>query len=89
MIKKKCDKAQVSLEFAFCMIAILLLIYGSVMIFRWAGLSMAERRIAHEGVLLTAVSDGYSEHLHQPTPLSQVSLEFYTPRDMNFVFRGW
>jgi len=94
----KLKNAQSTLEFSFSMIAILLLIYGCVMIFRWSGVSLAERRIAHDDVLVTVVPDNYVQDLYSfpwggggptPTPLIQVRPHFYTPESMNFVFRGW
>ena len=36
--------AQSTIEFTFAMIAIMFLIYGMVMVFRWAGMDLAQRR---------------------------------------------
>lgn len=37
-------KAQSTIEFTFAVIAIMFLIYGMVMVFRWAGMDLAQRR---------------------------------------------
>jgi len=39
---------QALMEFSFCMIVVLLMIYGTIMVFRWTGLDLAERRAAHD-----------------------------------------
>ena len=41
-------KAQSTIEFTFAMIAIMFLIYGMVMVFRWAGMDLAQRRWAQD-----------------------------------------
>ena len=41
-------KAQVTIEFAFCMVAILALIYGLAMVLKWIGVSFVERNRAYE-----------------------------------------
>jgi len=46
-------KAQSTIEFTFAMIAIIFLIYGMVMAFRWAGLSLANRRQSQDASLTT------------------------------------
>ena len=50
-ILKRIRNAQVSIEFMFCMIIVFLLIYGVLMIFRWTGLDLLERRRAHDSLL--------------------------------------
>jgi len=49
-------KAQSTIEFTFATIVIMFLIYGMVQIFRWAGMDLANRRVAQDGAL-TAGSD--------------------------------
>ena len=72
------SKAQVILEFTFCMIIILLMIYGVVKVFQWAGRDVAERQIAHENSLIRNVSD----------PRDQIGPVFYMPRRMNAIWDG-
>jgi hypothetical protein len=47
----KNTKAQSTIEFTFAMIAIMFLIYGMVMVFRWAGMDLANRRVAQDSSL--------------------------------------
>ena len=46
-------KAQSTIEFTFAMIAIMFLIYGMVMVFRWAGMDLAQRRFAQDSSITT------------------------------------
>ena len=39
---------QVTIEFTFCMVVVMLMVYGVIMVFRWTGVDLADRRIAHE-----------------------------------------
>ena len=50
-------KAQSTIEFTFAMIAIMFLIYGMVMVFRWAGMDLAQRRYAQDAALTQNVDD--------------------------------
>ena len=52
-------KAQVMLEFAFCMIILFLMMYGIIMVFRWVGLDLGQRRKAHEAVLEAPIDLAY------------------------------
>ena len=60
------------IEFCFAMVVVILLIYGLVMVIRWVGMDLADRRIAHDRVL---ISGG--------TPEEQVRENFYRPRKIN------
>ena len=71
-------KGQAILEFTFAMIILMLLIYGLIMVFRWVGLDLAERRIQHEMVLTD----------NSLSPQEQVNPNFYRPKKMRTVFRG-
>jgi hypothetical protein len=51
-------RGQVSLEFTFCMIIVLIMIYGVMRVFQWTGRDLAERRIAHERILTDSSSQG-------------------------------
>ena len=50
MILCKNTKAQSTIEFTFAMIAIMFLIYGMVMTFRWAGMDLANRRYLQDTI---------------------------------------
>lgn len=52
---------QALIEFAFCMIVILLMIYGTIMVFRWTGLDLAERRAAHDRSLTVLANENYRD----------------------------
>ena len=71
-------KGQAILEFTFAMIILMLLIYGLIMVFRWVGLDLAERRIQHEMVLTD----------NSLSPQDQVNPDFYRPIKMRTVYRG-
>ncbi len=52
MMKNSHDtKAQSTIEFTFAMVAIMFLIYGMVMVFRWAGMDLANRRVAQDNAM--------------------------------------
>ena len=72
------NKGQAILEFTFAMIILMLLIYGLVMVFRWAGLDLAERRIQHDMVLTDP----------KLSPTQQVNPDFYRPIKMHTIYRG-
>jgi len=47
---------QSTIEFAFAMIVVMFLIFGMVMVFRWAGMDLANRRYSQDSSL-TSSSD--------------------------------
>lgn len=49
-------KAQSTIEFTFAVVAIMFLIYGMVIIFRWAGMDLAQRRYLQDTSLTTMVT---------------------------------
>jgi hypothetical protein len=53
-------KAQSTIEFTFAMVVVVFLIYGMVMVFRWAGMDLANRRISQDNSL-TYGSNPYSQ----------------------------
>ncbi len=57
LLSKK--KAQVMIEFAFCMIILFLMMYGTVMVFRWVGLDLGRRQKAHEELLKSDIDLNY------------------------------
>ena len=65
--------AQSTVEFIFAMIAVMFLVYGTVQVFRWAGMDMAQRRWAHEAMFMNA----------QLNTEQQLAPDFYRPARMN------
>ena len=83
---KKIKRAQVMLEFLFCMIIIFLMIYASIYIFRWTGVDLAERRIAHDDKLTIAVQENYINP--EDSPLNQLDPFFYKPAKLDAIWDG-
>ena len=97
-------QAQVMIEFTFCMIVLFLMMYASVMVFRWVGLDLGWRQEAHEELLKSAIDFQYGQCLNEidvngtlvcvdyraveSGPLSQIDPYFYTPESMNAVWTG-
>ncbi len=71
------ERGQATIEFTFAMIITLILVYALFMVFRWAGLDLAERRVSHERLL----SD---ESLR---PEQQLNPDFHKPRKMDAAVR--
>jgi len=71
------------------MIVLFLMIFGTVMIFRWTGLDMADRRIAHDHALIESIKEDYGMGQRKQGPMKQLDTFFYTPRtSMNAIWRG-
>ncbi len=79
-------KSQVLIEFSFCMVVIFLMIYATMMIFRWTGSDLAGRRVAHDDLLTTDVEQRYGTIADGP--LKQIDPYFYRPTKMNAVWDG-
>lgn len=75
---QKSGRGQSTLEFAFSMIAMAVLMYGLILVFRWTGLDLAERRISHDNTLIN-VSKGVG-------PEEQLTPNFHRPREIGAVF---
>ena len=71
-------KGQVILEFTFCMIVILIMIFGIIKVFHWTGSDLVERQRAHTTVLLDSGL----------TPREQIDPFFYAPVKMNAIWDG-
>ena len=53
MAARKNIQAQSTIEFTFAVVAIMFLIYGMVIVFRWAGMDLAQRRFNQDVSLMT------------------------------------
>lgn len=74
-VRPRGAQGQVVIEFTFCLIIVLLMIYGVTKVFFWAGRDLVERRKAHDA-LLTA----------DAAPPQQINPDFYTPVKMNAIW---
>jgi len=70
-------KGQVILEFTFCMIVILIMIYGVIKVFHWTGKDIVKRRIAHDAALIGGGS-----------PRDQIKPYFSAPSKMDAIWDG-
>ena len=77
MGREKYTNGQAIIEFTFCMIVIMIMIYGIIEVLRWTGEDIAERRITHQDVLTDAAL----------TPTQQVEPDFYLPTDLDAIYR--
>ncbi len=80
------SKGQVMLEFTFCMIILFLMMYAIIMVFRWTGLDLGQRRAAHDAQITTAIVQRYGNIADGP--LKQIDPYFYSPTKMNAVWTG-
>ncbi len=73
------NKAQSTIEFTFAMIVVLFLIYGMIMVFRWAGMDLANRRYMQDKSLTGSKN-----------PVEQLTTDAGTTRvlPMAAVYRG-
>ena len=73
------QSGQSMVEFTFAMMATLILIFALLMVFRWAGMDLAERRFAHEDLLTD----------NTLRPEQQLNPDFFKPRKIGAAFRGF
>ena len=77
---------QVMLEFTFCVIVILLMLFSLIMVTRWAGVDLGERRKAHDQILVRgSPADGVTNYM---VPERQLDPYFYDAIKMNAVWDG-
>ncbi|MDE2221704.1 MAG: hypothetical protein KGK03_01395 [Candidatus Omnitrophica bacterium] len=79
------QKAQSTIEFTFAVVVTMFLIYGLVMVFRWAGLDLANRRVMQD-ITLTNSADPYKELSSDDfyfLPMSAVYHGSVTGKDLN------
>jgi len=74
---------QATLEFTFCMVITFFMIYGLIMVFRWVGVDLAERRRAHKNVLFQSIDEDWSDV--KGGPLKQIKPHFYKTSSMDAV----
>ena len=72
------NRAQSIIEFTFTMVAMMLLFFGLVRVFRWAGMDLADRRYQHDA----------SFHNWSLKPEEQLNPNFYKTRKIDAVFKG-
>ena len=73
----QCRRGQMTMEFTFSMVMIMLMIFALVMVFRWSGMDIAERRLSHDEVLTDPGRD----------QLEQVDPNFHLPTEFGATFR--
>ncbi len=76
--KKNIRPGQVSLEFMFGMIGVVLLVVGMIQVFAWTGTDLMKRFNSHDALLVSPISTS------QPAgPLEQVRPMFYSITKIN------
>ena len=58
-------KGQSTIEFTFAMIVIVFLIFGMIMVFRWAGMDLANRRVVQDQTLALPLNSDLSDPVYQ------------------------
>jgi len=94
--KKDNPKGQITMEFMFCMVVILIMFWSSIRVLRWTGLDLAERRIGHDKILMqpTYLSFGCLMHDYltgnwsldvdyRDGPIKQLAPAFHQPTSLN------
>jgi hypothetical protein len=72
--------AQSTIEFTFAVVGIMFLIYGMVMVFRWAGMDLANRRFMQENSIQNLDSSG------DPASELNSASDYFQP--ISAVYRG-
>ena len=81
---------QVTLEFTFSMILVLLIMYGVIRVMGWLSLTLAERRVASENSLTKRTDvENWRNIYRDPSPLLQLEPEFYAANKLKLVFNSW
>ena len=93
---------QVTLEFTFCLVVVVLLMYGATKALRWVALDLSERRSAHDTLLSTPICgsircDESWKYINftnwddgsNNSPLNQLDEGFYKSKRMGLVFNQW
>jgi len=74
-MKMQKNKAQVMLEFSFCMIIVMLMIYGMIKLFRWSGIDLVGKSKLYESSLTQSSDAGI-----------QLQVPTYNYSAMNTIF---
>ena len=69
------EAGQVTMEFIFAILAVVMLIVGTVRVFSWAGRDLVARTIYHEVTLTAPITKEPLEPLKQLSPLFFSSME--------------
>ena len=79
-----------TLEFTFCMIIIVMLMYALVKAFRWAGMDLAERRAANDQIFTININEDWGRGLvNTQGPGKQLVPDFYRTKPLGLVFNKW
>ena len=84
--KKKRPEGQVILEFTFCMIIVLLMIFAITKIMVWSGREYAGCNDAHDSTLYAPIDRSYT--IPGEGPLKQISPYFYSSVKMNAIWKA-
>lgn len=79
LFAKTRNHGQSAIEFTFAMMVTLILVFALLMVFRWVGLDLANRRFTHDDTLA-------DDSLR---PEQQLNPDFYKPRKVDAAFRGF
>lgn len=80
------NQGQVVVEFTFCMVIVLLMMYAAIKIFSWSGKDWVGRRQAHDNLLFdNSVVEDYSAM--PQGPLKQIDSYFYGSAKMNTILK--
>lgn len=76
---KKIKRGQATIEFTFAMTITLIMVFALLMVFRWVGLDLADRRFTHDRTLSNDAL----------RPEQQLNPDFYKPRKIDAAYRGF
>ncbi len=74
-----------TLEFIFSMMVVFIIIYSLVMVLRWSGLDLAERRLSHSTQLTENIVQDYINA--EDGPLKQIDPVFKQPLELKGTVR--
>ncbi len=78
-LKKRNKLGQSTIEFTFAMTVTLIMLFALLMVFRWVGLDLADRRFTHDRMLSNDAL----------RPEQQLNPDFYKPRKIDAAYRGF
>ena len=87
---EKISNGQVALEFTFCMVIVVLFMWGFIQAVGWVGVTFAERRaIGDQSLISTTAVEQWRDINTDPSPLTQLQPNFYRAKKMELVFNQW